>query len=686
MRGTSCAVLATAAALLLGGCTTTLSTLPDRSGTKDAGAAVLGMPYALPMAQYDVTLTRALTGCPAEKTAVIEGETLVMLEGSLAFTRTAEAAVRYGPGERYVVDYRALQAPFKTSGFTFVSNSNGTLKSINATASDESGDAVKNAVKLGLTVASVTTGSPAAALLAAAAGTASSTARSDKDNAESTAALLSQPGAALGGKGGKRLTKSQREALAKAERERAGEAKLRLEKLRALADAAQLVNYVACSESAAKSLVDGRAATDALKKATPELTAASAQVTRLTIVANLRRAQHSDVSALDQALEAQDKAKLKVEGLNDDKAEAAKDVNISRKLVWPASFRDTAASLDATPKEAERLEGLLQLRQAKLLTVADLVAWKGKLDAATQAVLRKSPAFATLLDAIPASEKVTPADPGCQGQAATVTTCVSGQTSAWIQFQRVGTGLEACSAGAVPGTDCGGYDWKITEKKPEKTAEALNANVAVKTLYGRDARDDLADAGVFVRQPAQAILWICPGSLPGKDKLDLDKPPCGGKLFASDAASTPQLGQLRYLPFRNKAFEANELALQLRDDGSIESFSYKKTKAAGSGALAAAADAATQYQAYKEAMATKAKDALADARAAQIASLQYQIDLLGKQKDLLKAQTPATPDEDQEIKDKTVHIEAQTALLTAQLAQLKAEAALATASAGGAAA
>lgn len=162
-----------AAAAVLGGCTTTLSTTPDRSTTANRGDAIFGVPYALPMARFDVTFTRALSKCPTERTVVLGGQTLTMLDGDLALSRKAEAVSGYGPGERYTVDYRGLQKPFKTSGFIFAVNSNGTLKSINASADDQTGEVAKNVVAIGLKVATLSTNPAAGAVVGAlqAAGT-----------------------------------------------------------------------------------------------------------------------------------------------------------------------------------------------------------------------------------------------------------------------------------------------------------------------------------------------------------------------------------------------------------------------------------------------------------------------------------------------------------------------------------
>lgn len=589
MRMMCGAVLAVAAAVL-GGCTTTLSTTPDRSTTADRGDAIFGVPYALPMARFDVTFTRAVSKCPTERTVVLGGQTLTMLDGDLALSRKAEAVSGYGPGERYTVDYRGLQKPFKTSGFTFAVNSNGTLKSINVSADDQTGEVAKNVVAIGLKVTTLSTNPAAAAVAGAlqAAGTSADTAQTQ---------------------------------------------------------AAQTVG----------------------------LAKAAADVTRLTVVANLKAARSSELIALNEAMTRQDAAKATVEKLTESKTSASGKLSVSRKFVWPADFKAQAGPVDLAPGEQGALLKLLTLNDARLLTVANLVAWRDRLPGATTKALRKDKAFAAFLDTIPKTTPAAQQSAECLGPSASPLGCLKGSLDAWMLFQLVDTGLAPCSAGK-PEDDCGRNDASIqeTEAKPVTTDE--QASPPPVGLYGRHGRDQVADSGVFVRQPARAVFWICPGPLP--EKYDPPPQPCTDvkELYKSDPVSAPQFGQLRFLPFRNKAFEGNELALSLREDGSIEAFSYKRTKAPGSGAVASVADAVTQYEAFKDAQTKKAKDDLVAARAAQIADLQYQIDLLAKQKALLAAQA-STSDADA-VKDETTRIEAETALLSAKLAQLKAEAAL----------
>jgi hypothetical protein len=197
-----------------------------------------------------------------------------------------------------------------------------------------------------------------------------------------------------------------------------------------------------------------------------------------------------------------------------------------------------------------------------------------------------------------------------------------------------------------------------------------------KQKTGRHALDDEPDPGIFVRPPGEALFIVCRKAGHATAACPQDR-----RVVWLDAVQAPQLGQLRFLPFSNRAFEAGQLSVALREDGTVEKFEYKRTKAAGAEASAAVGDAATQIQAFLEKREARQASALTDARKEAIAQIQFEIDALTAQKALLKLQQPETTDALAAVKEETARIEAETALLEARLAQLKAEAALAEASA-----
>jgi len=178
------------------------------------------------------------------------------------------------------------------------------------------------------------------------------------------------------------------------------------------------------------------------------------------------------------------------------------------------------------------------------------------------------------------------------------------------------------------------------------------------------ARNGKSHAGLFIRPPIRGELIVCEKSacVAGDKNLfvgDPDDPP----IWA------PQLGQLRFLPFRNRIFAYNEMLVQLEPDGSLTRFEYKSKKAVAAEFAATAADVASQIDAAR----TKARTEAKDSRTAKIEELQYEIDSIAK----TKARAEATAFQPLDaVKTETVALDAQSALANAKLARLKAEAAL----------
>lgn len=143
------------------------------------------------------------------------------------------------------------------------------------------------------------------------------------------------------------------------------------------------------------------------------------------------------------------------------------------------------------------------------------------------------------------------------------------------------------------------------------------------------------------------------------------------------AADFPQFGQLRYFPLRVGTFQAREMALTLSETGRRESFTYNSTKAPAQGLAGTAADIAGQYEAYREKRDTERRaDAKAD-REEEIAGIQQNIDRLTKTAELKKLQDPPSVDPLKAVKDETASVEADLALARAKLQRLQTEAALA---------
>ncbi len=225
------------------------------------------------------------------------------------------------------------------------------------------------------------------------------------------------------------------------------------------------------------------------------------------------------------------------------------------------------------------------------------------------------------------------------------------------------------------------YDVALRPTDPARTAcskEVVTDCVSSGTVRqgrdgnGRFAMDGVSDGGLFVRPPEVGLFEACWNG--GKQAAVC---PSERRIARLEGLSAPQLGQLRFLPFRSAMFEAASLSLELREDGSIVKFEYKRPRAAAASASAAVKDALGQYVAYGEKRDAAAKAAVVNARAEELAGLQFEIDRLTKQKALVQAQAVEQPDALAAVRAETAAIEAQVALLNARLAQSKAEAALA---------
>ena len=187
-----------------------------------------------------------------------------------------------------------------------------------------------------------------------------------------------------------------------------------------------------------------------------------------------------------------------------------------------------------------------------------------------------------------------------------------------------------------------------------------------------NARNVAEDNGIFVRPPVPGALQMCIAS-ESKATIDAngdyESLPCDKDLrFSESAAVVPQLGQLRYLPFSNGPFANNALAVSIGQKGHLNKFSYKTTSAQAAGLLSAAADAAKQIETYQKERAEAELKAIQTARsegaaqrAEQLAELTFKIDLLEKQKELLDLENPNVSAV--EIAEETASLQAQILLL-----------------------
>lgn len=130
-------------------------------------------------------------------------------------------------------------------------------------------------------------------------------------------------------------------------------------------------------------------------------------------------------------------------------------------------------------------------------------------------------------------------------------------------------------------------------------------------------------------------------------------------------------------------FQNNALVLVLADTGNVAKFEYKNLKASGESASAALQGAITDLRGYADARAAKrdedekaAASAVTSVRAAELATIQFEIERLQKQKTLADLTQPPAVSTTVAIQAQTAEIEARIANLKAQLAERQAQAAL----------
>ncbi|MCB1735076.1 MAG: hypothetical protein KDI89_07890 [Gammaproteobacteria bacterium] len=97
----------------------------------------VGAPYFLPFTQYEITATRRVNACNSNATQA----------PPVAVDVSINAKEARDPRREYVIDIASLRSFFKTTDLTIDYHPNGALKSINATATDQTGAALTSVFK-----------------------------------------------------------------------------------------------------------------------------------------------------------------------------------------------------------------------------------------------------------------------------------------------------------------------------------------------------------------------------------------------------------------------------------------------------------------------------------------------------------------------------------------------------------
>jgi len=400
-------------------------------------------------------------------------------------------------------------------------------------------------------------------------------------------------------------------------------------------------NTIGCKASTVEALQARVKTAKALKAETASLEQATKAVATWTAVNSSRRANRADLLELKKALEVQIAAQARFDAAKEEADKAKAGLAMSAALSWPTQIivfpskhADVPEVVIVADRDVQVFADLVGASSIRIVTQDHFATWWNKLSGINRrAFVRQYAAVAKHYGAMADSDlKVT--------ETANPIDCATDSPLKCLQKQ-------LSFSGSLELRD-----------RPAEAPEKLPISAST------------SHQGILVRTAQKADFILCPAAIPNCGRKD--------QIVYETGVSAPQFGQLRLLPFKNRMFEAAQLSLSLREDGSLEKFEYKRTKAIAGEAAAALKDAIGQYEAFHEKQEKKATDALAAARAEEIAGIDHQIAVLTKQAQLLKLKNPEGPTAQQAIIDETTQINAEVALLNAKLAKLKAEAALAS--------
>ncbi|TMJ19463.1 MAG: hypothetical protein E6G92_06710 [Alphaproteobacteria bacterium] len=393
-----------------------------------------------------------------------------------------------------------------------------------------------------------------------------------------------------------------------------------------------------CSAAARADLAELKQKTDAVTALTPVIAGLNADVVRLSALASLEVMLPADQAELSAQVHTLMLKEQELRTLVDQIATLQARLSASDEVDWPVQPSGPGAhSATIGPDQAS-------LR--RLMTLLEIYVDGQRMDPQPADLLPMSVICRGIGEPVPASR------------------CLSD--------------LAALSLGIVPSVS--------QDSHPARTAdERLNSSV-IPPSDRRWAR------GIFIREPIDGRLIVCaaPEVVAGQECTNGTRP-----VLRDEPLIAPQLGRLRLLPFRSRAFENNELKLSMRANGFVEQFSYGEESSAAA-ATGTAADIAERYQVAQEARETERRSDIqyardtqtylrneaAASRAEQLAQLTNQRDLLIAQRDLLTTQT-GVPDQAgiAQLAAEKARIDGEVALVQSQIARLRAATELAGAQA-----
>ncbi len=598
-------LLATTASLSLSACTTSLQSLPDLDRTDAYRQAIPGSTYALPMLTYDIAVTRALTNCAS---AVVlppivadDKKTAVKLEslwrGGMQIALSGKATPEMIVGERYKFNPAKLVGPSKTTNFVMTYwEGTDLLKGVNSTMDDQTGQILGDLVATGLAVSSIVIG-PAGLAGAAGVKTLGKVTETTKTNV--------QPPEQLGQNFYNLETNTTLDLLNKLEsvKHKPTKREKQLQHLTELLESsAEKKQMVVCTDEAATklallaSLKEDKSklakAVEQTRRSVEDLLA-SAAVRPLTQDQRVKLAGYID--EIDGNLRKADDVQRDIDDTN-----AALATTMDER--WPKTFQERKLTALNPGDSASFFKGMLKIATLRVVN-------PGRLGAALQNEPELRTTFATWVadyvwpDGTPKyktdSAKPQRGDnPACVGAGADVDACLATLLPVAVSLDKSeGRDVQNCPDNPAAGSDC---------LRNVKTPADL------KSIGAIDARDSLADKGLFVRPPVMGELKLCRANPePPHNKPDTDTRPfecAGSDSVIAKAVLVPQLGQLRFVPLKNEIFENSGLVMNIDKNGQPTDVSYISSKAAGASFAAAAAKISADAKDFDDDRRKQAKE------------------------------------------------------------------------------
>ena len=369
---------------------------------------------------------------------------------------------------------------------------------------------------------------------------------------------------------------------------------------------------VVCTPQAKAKLAEIKAAVDALKKKTDKVEAIKKLTETMSTRASLKLLTHADRVTLSEKFAELDRLEGEIRADSKELATLKKAVGTVAKIGWKTDYSKgySGQSIDLTV-EAEDLDRLAQLFDREPASISPL-----------QQLSNSSPKE-------------------CYGPGAAQKKCAQAMVAIKTAFATDEPVMMRCAEGS------------------RCFATASRADGV------RKAHDRVSDPGIFVRDPVIARLLLC-FARDGACTLDSDK-------AGLEPQFTPQLGQLRFIPFKVRPFEGRSFALQMSKEGRVTKLEYSTDKAMLATFAASAANVASQVEAALEKREERRRKDEDYRHKRSIQDEQDEIDRLNRQIALKEATTKLTPDPLEAVKTETAELQAMKALAEARAARMEAE-------------